>query len=125
MADLEVTTSAVSMGRKQSIRPEHADGEPLMENPPSITAIKTESSKSKENISPGASKSGVGMDSNSGSGEGAGSNASKKKVNHRRIIAEDPEWNLALIESLSSIALKTIVKNFESMIKYLIQCSII
>lgn len=38
---------------------------------------------------------------------------SKKKGNQRRIIAEDPEWNLAAVESLSSLALRSIVKNFQ------------
>ena len=37
----------------------------------------------------------------------------KKNGNQRRIIAEDPEWNLAAVESLSSLALKSIVKNFQ------------
>jgi hypothetical protein len=36
-----------------------------------------------------------------------------KKGNQRLIIAEDPEWNLAAVESLSSLALKSIVKNFQ------------
>jgi hypothetical protein len=43
-------------------------------------------------------------------------NSSTKKANQRLIIAEDPEWNLAAVESLSSLALKSIVKNFQGMI---------
>lgn len=39
--------------------------------------------------------------------------SSKQKGNPRRIIAEDPEWNLAAVESLSSLALRSIVKNFQ------------
>ena len=37
----------------------------------------------------------------------------KKKWSERRIIAEDPEWNLAAVESLSMLALQSIVKNFQ------------
>ena len=41
---------------------------------------------------------------------------SNKKGNQRLIIAEDPEWNLAAVESLSFLALKSIVKTFQGMI---------
>lgn len=33
--------------------------------------------------------------------------------NARRIIAEDPEWNLAPVERLSKLCVLIIVKNFE------------
>jgi hypothetical protein len=38
----------------------------------------------------------------------------QKKNGNRRIIAEDPEWNLAAIERLTTLCLNMIVKNFES-----------
>lgn len=34
--------------------------------------------------------------------------------NRRRIIAEDPEWNLAPVEKLTNLCVKAIVKDFES-----------
>ncbi|KAI8916103.1 hypothetical protein EDD86DRAFT_197652, partial [Gorgonomyces haynaldii] len=39
----------------------------------------------------------------------------KPAVNHgkRRIIAEDPEWNLAPVERLSNVCVQVLVKNFE------------
>ena len=37
-----------------------------------------------------------------------------KGFTKRRIIAEDPEWNLAAVEKLSNICVKIIVGNFES-----------
>lgn len=37
-----------------------------------------------------------------------------KTVPRRRIIAEDPEWNMAPVEKLSNICVKLIVSNFES-----------
>ncbi|KAI9098244.1 hypothetical protein DFS34DRAFT_620121 [Phlyctochytrium arcticum] len=43
------------------------------------------------------------------------SGATKAQVisNQRRVIAEDPEWNLAAVENLSELCLKSIVANFE------------
>ena len=38
----------------------------------------------------------------------------KQAQMNRKIIAEDPEWNLAPIEKLQNICLKAIVANFES-----------
>jgi hypothetical protein len=34
----------------------------------------------------------------------------------RRIISEDPEWNLSAVPKLSDICVKVIVKNFERML---------
>lgn len=38
----------------------------------------------------------------------------ERKAAQRRIIAEDPEWNLAPVEKLTELCLKIIVANFES-----------
>lgn len=38
---------------------------------------------------------------------------SVKESRERRIIAEDPEWNLAPVEKLTALCIKVIVKNFE------------
>ncbi|KAJ3114625.1 hypothetical protein HK098_007295, partial [Nowakowskiella sp. JEL0407] len=37
-----------------------------------------------------------------------------KEKQQRRIIAEDPEWNLAPVEKLSELCVRVIVSNFES-----------
>ncbi|KAJ3264745.1 T-complex-associated testis-expressed protein 1, partial [Borealophlyctis nickersoniae] len=43
----------------------------------------------------------------------AGMTARQKMMAQRRIIAEDPEWNLAPVEKLSELCVRVIVANFE------------
>ena len=46
------------------------------------------------------------------------STQAKKKSNYRRIISEDPEWNLAAVETLKALCLKSIVTHFESKLNH-------
>ncbi|KAJ3333504.1 T-complex-associated testis-expressed protein 1 [Blyttiomyces sp. JEL0837] len=43
----------------------------------------------------------------------AGLSARERRMAQRRCIAEDPEWNLALVEKLSELCVRVIVSNFE------------
>ncbi|KAI9328525.1 hypothetical protein BDR26DRAFT_53447 [Obelidium mucronatum] len=49
----------------------------------------------------------------------AGMNAKERRMAQRRCIAEDKEWNLALVEKLSELCLRVIVSNFEHSHKFL------
>ncbi|KAJ3130579.1 Kinesin-associated protein 3, partial [Physocladia obscura] len=49
----------------------------------------------------------------------AGLNAKERRMAQRRCIAEDKDWNLALVEKLSELCLRVIVVNFEKSNKFL------
>ncbi|KAJ3062382.1 Kinesin-associated protein 3 [Podochytrium sp. JEL0797] len=49
----------------------------------------------------------------------SGMNAKERRMAQRRCIAEDKEWNLALVEKLSELCLRVIVTNFEKSHKFL------
>lgn len=117
MADIEVTPSASSLsGRKMSLA-QSSSGKPVesmtidtLENAEQAYLAEENSTvQSKSDLSPSRSVLPEGNLSDHFS-----SQTSKKKTLQRRIIAEDPEWNLALVDSLTSLALKCIVANFES-----------
>lgn len=49
----------------------------------------------------------------SGFQDGGANQPTNASANMRRIIAEDPEWNLAPVERLTDICIKVIVDNFK------------
>ena len=55
-----------------------------------------------------------GESSNNNNNVNSGMSSKEKRLAQRRCIAEDPEWNLAMVDRLSDLCIKVVVAGFES-----------
>ena len=104
MSELDTSNSTSNFNKDESKQSSHG-------------VLSTPDAPVKSDVTAGASIDTVSANNNTANVTSM--SKKEKRAANRRIIAENPEWNLAPVERLSDLSVKVIVTNFESKTKTL------